>query len=223
MQPGLRDLSTGRWGLLMAPIRPWKKHNIKNFHAAFVFMDEATRPRLTAKMTTTDTPRLATRISTTSDSNVVFAHALVGPSDLLVGVKGGSPAALVKTIQTKIRKNVDRLSFVHRIQSHIVISSEGRIDFSKEAFHRQFSGDGKANRPMRAWILATAAEPNLRTLTKSLRKNPQIMMIALVLGRYDYFIFVEAEDMKAMQAVVDKCVRGSEDFVTTDTRIVMQE
>ena len=51
---------------------------------------------------------------------------------------------------------------------------------------------------MRAGLLVTAAEPHPSALTKSLKKNSQIMMVAHVLGRYDYFIFVEAEDMKAM-------------------------
>lgn len=198
----------------------WSQRSDGKFHGALVFLDEATRTRFnSSQMRTANTPRLATRLNKARDPDLVFAHALVGPSDLLVGVTGDSFKGLVGTIQTRIRKNVDKHNFIHRVQAHIIVSIEGRIDFSKKALDKKRGS-------MRAWILATASNPspkNTSALAKALKADHHVKLLANVVGRYDYFIFVEAADMKDMQSVLDGCIRNRRELIATDTRIVMHE
>jgi len=69
-------------------ITDWRDHNLQPFTAAFMFMDEATSTRLSrAKIRTADTPALAARMEKGAGDEFVFAHALVGPSDLLACVR----------------------------------------------------------------------------------------------------------------------------------------
>jgi AsnC-like helix-turn-helix protein len=213
-----------------APKSEWKERNNDDFHAAFVFLDEYRRTRFSPAQMPANTPGLATRLSKAGAPNLVFAHPLVGPSDLLAGVKGDTFRELVGAIQTKIRKNVkkknERKNFVYEVQSHLVISMEGRIDFSKQAFDRKRPIKGKKTRTLRAWVLATAANPaprNTSKLAKALSENRSIKLVANVLGRYDYFIFVETRNIKELQSVVDRCIRRRREFIATDTRIVMHE
>jgi DNA-binding Lrp family transcriptional regulator len=213
----------------------WKKlGNTDRFYAAFVFMDEATRSRFNAEqMRPANTPSLANKMSKAGDANLVFAHALVGPSDLLVGVKAKNFKELVETVQTRIRKNVNGDNFVHKVQSHIMVSIEGRIDFAKEAF----DGRNRSIPAVRAWVLATAGNlpsgPSIApggsspgdadVIGQVLGKDVRVKFVAKVIGGYDYFIYVEAEDMKMMQSVVDGLIRNRREFIATDTRIVMHE
>jgi DNA-binding Lrp family transcriptional regulator len=211
----------------------WRKlGSSDDFYAAFVFMDEARRSRF-GDISPTNTPAFATKMATATDADLVFAHALVGPSDLLIGVRAKSFKDLVETVQTKIQPYVDEGHFVHKLQSHIIISIEGRIDFIKDAFDRK-----KRNIPaMRAWVLATAgSRPQGGTpdsvgtppsdalgLEGEIGQNEHVKLIAKVIGGYDYFIYVEAKEMKEMQSVVDRWIRNRREFIATDTRIVMDE
>jgi DNA-binding Lrp family transcriptional regulator len=204
------------------------------FCAAFVFMDEATQNIFTIeRMRPADISQLATNMSrTAANPNLVFAHALVGPADIVVGVEAESIGKLAETIQG-IRKSVDGDKFVHRVQSHVIVSTAGRINFSKDAFH----GETRPPAGMRAWVLATAAtrrpdEAATRDdppadgasgLEATLRKNDHVKLLARVLGAYDYFIYVEAADMREMQDVIDQCIRANSELMATDTRIVMHE
>jgi hypothetical protein len=68
----------------------WRKlGGSDDFYAAFVFMDEARRSRY-GDVSPTNTPAFATKMANASDADLVFAHALVGPSDLLIGVRAKS-------------------------------------------------------------------------------------------------------------------------------------
>ena len=211
----------------------WRKlGSSDDFYAAFVFMDEARRSRY-GDVSPTNTPAFATKMANASDADLVFAHALVGPSDLLIGVRAKSFKELVKTVQTKIQPYVDEGHFVHKLQSHITISIEGRIDFLKNAF----DGKQRSIPAMRAWVLATAgsrpqggkSDPqgtppsDALGLEGEIGKDEHIKLIAKVIGGYDYFIYVEAEQMKEMQSVVDRWIRNRPEFIATDTRIVMDE
>jgi Lrp/AsnC ligand binding domain len=207
---------------MAAKRKGWIEHKeLKPFCAAFVFMDEATRTRGNA-MLTANTPKLASKISRRGGPELVFAHALVGPSDLLACVKSESPDKLVDALQTKIRNSGDEEeNFLHRVQFHLVVWSQGRIDLSRTAFshHKQ------NKRRLRAWILGTVADPDPKKgarLAKSLSRNPDVKLVASVLGRYDYFIFAETTNMARMQQIVDQHVRNKQ-FIATDTRIIMQE
>ncbi len=211
----------------------WKNVDIAgDFFAAFVFMDQATQSiRTLEQMRPANTPELANNMRT-RHSSVVFAHALVGPADLLVGVKAKGFGQLAETIQG-IRKGVDGDNFIHRVQSHMLVSVEGRMDFCNDAFH----GATRDIPGMRAWVLATAATPRLKNaaepgdrprdsasdLEVALKADNHVKLFAKALGGYDYFIYIEAADMPDMQKVIDQCIRTRWEFVATDTRIVMHE
>jgi DNA-binding Lrp family transcriptional regulator len=220
-------------GMTAAAGSDWRKlGSSDDFYAAFVFMDEARRSRY-GDVSPTNTPAFATKMANASDADLVFAHALVGPSDLLIGVRAKSFKELVETVQTKIQPYVDEGHFVHKLQSHIIISIEGRIDFTKDAF----DGEKRSIPAMRAWVLATAgsrpqgatSDPCGKPLSDALGleaeigENEHVKLIAKVIGGYDYFIYVEAEKMKEMQSVVDRWIRNRREFIATDTRIVMDE
>jgi len=56
-----------------------------------------------------------------------------------------------------------------------------------------------------------------------LAENSDIKIVASVVGRYDYFIFVETKDIEGMQKVIDQDIRSRSHFTATDTRLVMDE
>lgn len=204
----------------------WRNYEIKPFSAAFMFMDEATRTGLNPAMSmTANTPALAAKMAKESGDELIFAHALVGPSDLLACVRCDTHKGLVSALG-KMRKGFTRENFIHKTQCHLIVSIEGRSDLSKGALALSSAEKRPGRRPLRAWILATVAdldpEPTAQ-LRGILAENPDIKIVASVVGGYDYFIFVETKNIEGMQKVIDRDIRSRWHFTATDTRFVLDE
>jgi hypothetical protein len=156
-----------------------------------------------------------------SSRNVVFAHPLLGPSDLLVMIRGESPADLLKVLHRDIRSHqLDEHNYVLTTQSSIITSFFGG-PINADTFVQK----GKTS----AWVLAKVGVPDpVQDIAEMLisRWEPGrpagygVVAVVPVLGVYDVFIFLQTNTLPELLKIVEDEIRPKRHFVSTDTRLV---
>lgn len=186
---------------------------ISPFSAAFVFVETATNPGEHSVLPKSgDAHAVRRKLMEQASGEVVFAHPLAGPADLLTLIRGRDSKDLLSVLHKRIRSlSLDSHNYVARTQSHIVTSSFGK-PLVRETFENVRLG---------AWILGTVGVPDpAQDIATYLLKDRRITVVAPVLGQFDIFIFVQADDLRSLTEVIDQKIRTLRHFISTDTRIM---
>ncbi len=188
--------------------------SVQPFCGAFVFVEAGSNAGLDSHIQRTASAYHVGEVLL-EGPNVVAAHPLIGPADLLVLLKADNPEELLQALHRQVRDHRgDNLSFVTGTHSHIITSSYGQ-PFTRETFEKTDK--------VSAWVMGTVGQSDPADFIAEhlLESSPEVKCYAPVLGVYDFFLFLQASDFSRLQHALDHTVRKLRHFIATDTRLVL--
>jgi DNA-binding Lrp family transcriptional regulator len=142
------------------------------------------------------------------EPDVILAHALIGPNDLIVYVEVDTHAQFIAAIDREVRHLIDA-GLITRTETMPVLGDPQPVDpILPDAIS--------------AWVLCTVDIGDPRFVVDALRKTTGVVHAHAVLGRYDILCRLKCRDSQELMDVVDRAIRATPGIRRTDTRYVLQ-
>jgi DNA-binding Lrp family transcriptional regulator len=142
---------------------------------------------------------------------VILAHALMGPSDLIVYIDADGLGSLRSLLDHNIRGLIDE-GLIESTDTRLVLTSSPGTGFTRDY-----------NNPARVacWVLITVGVGDPEVTLSQLGTVEGVLNAHPVLGPHDIIAYIEAEDQSELMRILDEGILSLPGVARTDTRPVL--